>query len=170
MMTRTPEAAARLFLRAATAAELMTPEPVTIPVEATLTETVRLLVDRRLSAAPVVDGKGRPIGVVSRTDIVDHDREAVTFARPVPEYYSRGDLERAAGEPLPSGFQVEQVDRTRVREVMTPAVFAVGPETDTETVVRQMESLDVHRLFVVDRDGVLVGVITSMDIVRNLLP
>jgi CBS domain-containing protein len=170
MISRTHEAAGRLCLRAANAADLMTPEPVTIPVDATLTEAIRLLVDRRISAAPVVDGSGRAIGVVSRSDIVEHDREAVTYARPKPEYYSHADLDRAAGEALPSGFQVEQVDRTRVRDVMTPAVFAVSPEADAETVVRQMESLDVHRLFVVDGDGILVGVITTMDIVRHLLP
>lgn len=170
MTTRTHQAAGPLFLKAATAAELMTPEPVTIPVDTSLTEAVRLLVDRHISAAPVVDSGGRAIGVVSRSDIVEHDREAVTYARRVPEYYSHGDLARAAGEPFPTGFQVEQVDRTRVRDVMTPAVFSVRPEADAETVVRQMESLDVHRLFVVDSEGILVGVITTMDIVRNLIP
>jgi CBS domain-containing protein len=148
----------------------MTSEPVTIPADAPLTEAIQLLVDRHISAAPVVDRGGRAIGVVSRTDIVEHDRETVNFAREVPEYFNRRDLTLAAGEELPAGFQVEAVDRTRVREVMTPAVFAVRPEAPVEEVVRQIVTLNVHRLFVVDSSGVLVGVITTMDIIRNLQP
>ncbi len=159
-----------LALKAVTAAELMTPEPVTIPADATLQEAIVLLIDRHISAAPVVDRSGRSVGVVSRTDIVEHDRERVSYARPALEYYTRGDLERAAGEPLPAGFQVERADRTRVRGVMTPVVFAVRPEAPAEEVVRQLVSLDVHRLFVVDAQGLPAGVITTMDIVRNLLP
>ena len=51
---------------------------------------------------------------------------------------------------------------------MTPAVFAVRPETPTEEVISQMLSLMVHRLFVVASDGVLVGVISALDVLRHL--
>jgi CBS domain-containing protein len=169
-MKATATKGARLALNAATAEDLMTSEPVTIPADATLKEAILLLADRRISAAPVVDRKGRAIGVISQTDILEHDREAVTFARPAPEYYSRRELAHAAGEDVPGGFQVEQVDRTRVREVMTPAVFSVPRSASAAEVIRQLVTLDVHRLFVVDEGGVLAGVITTMDIVRDLLP
>ncbi len=158
----------RVSLKATTAAELMTPEPVTIPQDATLREAVRLLVDRHISAAPVVDDAGKPVGVVSRSDVVEHDREEVEHALQVPEYFSGRDLARSVGEELPRGFQVERVDRTRAREVMTPVVFSVRPEDPVEAVVRQMVAREVHRLFVVDAAGVLVGVISTMDLVRNL--
>jgi CBS domain-containing protein len=148
----------------------MTPKPITIAVDATLKEAILLLADRRISAAPVVDSAGRPVGVVSRADIVEHDRETVAYARQAPEYFSRGDLTRAAGEALPAAFQVEKVDRTRVCDVMTPAVFSVGPEAPVEEAIRYLVNLGVHRLFVVDGKGILVGVITTTDIVRNLLP
>jgi CBS-domain-containing membrane protein len=157
-------------LRAATAVELMTTEPVTIAKDATLTEAVQLLVDRHISAMPVVDDCGRVVGVISRSDVVEHDREAVRHARQAPEYFTHSDLSRAAGEDMPKGFGVEQVDRTRVRDVMTPTVFAVRPETPVEEVLRQLASRDMHRLFVIDADGILVGVISTMDVVRNLLP
>jgi CBS domain-containing protein len=158
----------RIYLNAETAEDLMTAEPVTIPEDATLKEAVALLIDRRISAAPVVDAHRRAIGVVSRSDIVEHDREDVEFARRAPDYYTQRDLTRNAGEELPAGFQVEQVDRTRVRDIMTPAVFAVRPDAPVDEVIRQLLVLDVHRLFVVDESGVLLGVVTSMDIVRKL--
>jgi CBS-domain-containing membrane protein len=55
-----------------------------------------------------------------------------------------------------------------VRDVMTPAVFCVALDTPACRVVEQMCELNVHRLFVVDEDGVMVGVITAMDIIRHL--
>jgi CBS domain-containing protein len=146
----------------------MTPDPVTIPKDATLREATEVLADRHLSALPVVDRDGRPIGVLSGTDIVQHDRETVRLARQVPDYFTHSDLTRAAKEELPKGFQVEQVDRTRVSEVMTPTVFSVLPDTPVAEVIRQFAGLEVHRLFVVDKDGVLQGVVSTMDVIRNL--
>jgi CBS domain-containing protein len=157
-------------LEADTAAELMTTEPVTISQNATLREAIELLIDRHVSAVPVVDTAGRAVGVISRSDIVEHDRETVSHARQAPEYFTRRDLTRAAGEELSSGFQVEQVDRTRVREVMTPALFSVRPGDSAEEVIGQLKTLGVHRLFVLDDAGVLVGVISTSDVVRNLKP
>ena len=51
---------------------------------------------------------------------------------------------------------------------MTPAVFAVAPDTPVRRVVSDMIGLHVHRLFVVDDDGILVGVISTMDVLKRL--
>ena len=51
---------------------------------------------------------------------------------------------------------------------MTPAVFSVTPQTPASKVVAEMLALHVHRLFVVDNTGVLVGVITALDVLRHL--
>jgi CBS domain-containing protein len=55
-----------------------------------------------------------------------------------------------------------------VRDIMTPVVFIVKTDTPVREVVKQMVSLKVHHLFVVDADGALVGVISSLDVLRNL--
>lgn len=158
----------RLSLTADVAADLMTPNPVSIGVGASLHEAIVLLHDRNFGAAPVIDNAGRPVGVISRADILTHDRENVTYARPAPEYYTRHDLRLSNGETLPDDFQVEAVDPTIVGDVMTPAIFSVEPNTSAASVVEQILALNIHRLFVVDDDGVLVGVITSTDILRHL--
>jgi predicted transcriptional regulator len=53
---------------------------------------------------------------------------------------------------------------------MTPVVFSVGLHAALPKVVEQMVDLKVHRLFVVDGNGVLVGVISAVDILRRLAP
>jgi CBS domain-containing protein len=164
-----PKAPARAVLQADTAADLMTANPVSIAEEAPLHEAVMLFTDRGISAAPVIDGAGRPVGVISQADIVTHDREKVDYM-PAGPARRREEVTTGDGEHLRTGFQVVDVDRTRVADVMTPAVFSVAPETPAARVVADMLALNVHRLFVVDEGGVLVGVISTIDILRKLLP
>jgi CBS domain-containing protein len=143
MTTALPVAAARMVLPEKKAAEMMTPSPVSIRQDATVTEAVELLTRREISGAPVIDEAGRPVGVVSRGDILVHDRVAS----------DSGNADR--GE-------------TRVRDIMTPVVFCVSPDAPASRVVREMTDLKVHRLFVVDDLGTLVGVITGLDVLRHL--
>jgi CBS domain-containing protein len=59
-----------LTLNEQTAAELMTPNPVSISEHAAILDAASVLSNRDFSALAVVDDAGRPVGVVSRTDIV----------------------------------------------------------------------------------------------------
>jgi CBS domain-containing protein len=157
-----------LSLAAETAADLMRPNPISIREYATLQEAVALLLDEGFSAAPVVDCAGRPVGVVSRTDIIAHDREKLDEAPQVHEYYDDAEWIEARGKGCGKGFQVVTVDRTQVADIMTPVVFCVAPHTPVRKVVQEMLAFKVHRLFVVDRAGVLVGVISASDILGRL--
>lgn len=170
-MTRSTEVtvSGTMTLSASTAAELMRPNPVSIREDATVHEAVALLTDKGFSAAPVIDDAGHPIGVLSRSDILVHQREKVDYLAPGPDYYRREELTTGKGERLDDReFQVENVDRTLVRDIMTPAVFSVIPETPASKVVAQLLALNVHRLFVVDGTGVLVGVISTTDVLKKL--
>jgi CBS domain-containing protein len=158
----------KLTLRAQTAADLMTAQVVSIDQAAPLHQAVATLVDRGFSAAPVTDAAGRPVGVLSITDVLIHDRNSAVYARPVPEYYFKSDLQSDIGEQT-GGFEVEVADRTPVRDLMTPVVFSVRPDTPARQVIEQMLQLRVHRLFVIDANGVLVGVISMTDVLRRLL-
>jgi CBS domain-containing protein len=157
----------KMILEAVTAKELMCPNPVSIEETATVREGVAFLVDKGFSAAPVIDHAGRPVGVLSRADILVHDREAVHHAAP-PDYYLSTDL--ATEKELSEGFQIEEVDLTSVKDIMTPVVYSVLPEAPVTEVISQMIGLKVHRLFVVDLEGVLLGVISTMDVLRHLRP
>jgi CBS domain-containing protein len=159
--TRTP----RMVLEAAKAKDLMESRPLSIEEKATVREAVAFLVDKGFSAAPVIDSAGRPVGVLSRADILVHDREQVHHVAS-PEYYRGGDF--MTQREMAEGFQVEEVDGTLIREIMTPVVYSVLPEAPVTEVIGQLVGLKVHRLFVVDKNGVLVGVISVMDVLKHL--
>lgn len=131
-------------LRAATAAELMCPELVSVREDAFVPEAVALLTRKGFHAAPVIDDAGRPVGVLSFTDLLvhEHNRKATTTA--------------SAG--------------ARVRDLMTPAVFSVPRTAPARRVIGDLVGLCVHQLYVVDEAGVLVGVITALDVLRHMAP
>jgi CBS-domain-containing membrane protein len=151
----------------ASAADLMVANPISLRADANVREALVLLTDKGYSAAPVIDDAGRPVGVLSRADLLVHDRERAEHLPHTATYYYEQELKSRRGKEVP-GFEVENVDPTTVRDVMTPAVFSVAPDTPAAKVVSEMIGLHVHRLFVVDGAGVLVGVISTMDVLRHL--
>ena len=156
----------RVVLDAATAADLMAPNPVSIAAGASVNEASAFLAHKGFSAAPVIDEAGRPVGVLSQSDIVVHDRESGPYVSGHPEYYERADLS-------PPGIirtDVVNGDPTQVRDIMTPVVFAVSPDTPAFKVIEDMLAHKVHRLFVVGSDGVLIGTISTVDVLRHLRP
>jgi predicted transcriptional regulator len=157
------ETASRATFAGLTAEDLMTANPVSLLDSLTLREAIGVFIDRGISGAPVIDETGRPVGVLTQTDVLVHDRETVKHIAP-PEYESGAPLRSHAWD----GFQIEEVDSTLVRDLMTPAVFAVGKHTPVGRVIEELCALNVHRLFVVDGHGVLVGVISALDVLRRL--
>ena|SRR5207253_2995714 len=137
----------------------MTPNPVSIREDARIPAAIALLADKNLEAAPVIDEAGRPVGVLTQGDILVHEREKQS--RPA-----------VAGGPASSAPQVavECGNDVRVRDLMTPALFSVTPETPAARVVDQLLKLNVKQLFVVDDSEALIGVIGALDIVRRLRP
>lgn len=165
-----PSTAGRLALHADTAADLMTHNPVSVRQDATVRDAVAVLTDRGISGAPVIDAAGRPVGVVTQTDILLHDRDGTGYVPRQAAPDEELDPLFRVGRRLPDGFYVESADPTPVADIMTPGVFAVATDTPAGRVVGEMVALKVHRVFVVDGGGVLVGVIGLFDILRHLRP
>jgi len=148
-----------LTLHAEAAADLMVPNPISLRAEAGIEEAIVLFTQKGIAAAPVIDEAGHPIGVVSRSDLLIHQREHEMHRAGKPDYFFAPTFE--------SNHTLDRGEST-VADLMTPAVFAVSPDTPVQRVVSDMIGLHVHRLFVVDDNGILVGVISTMDVLRRL--
>ena len=151
----------RLTLCADTASDLMVPNPISLRAEASAAEAMRLFTEKGITAAPVIDDSGRPIGVVSRSDLLIHHCEDEKQRGGL--YFRDTSSERVDDAPKASAEMT-------AADLMTPAVFAVSEDTPVHRVVSDMVGLHVHRLrlFVVDDDGILVGIITTMDVLKHL--
>jgi arabinose-5-phosphate isomerase len=67
---------ARLFEQRGDAAidrpirEVMTPEPITVPIGARVAEALEILRRFKISELPVIDADGRPVGLLDITDVI----------------------------------------------------------------------------------------------------
>ena len=122
-------------------ADLMSIDPIVVRPDTTIEEAERLLQEFAISGLPVVDDAGRPIGVISQTDLL------ATVRPPV------GVLIRAK----PSGL--------RVGELMSTPAVTVPIMTPLVEAARQMLEAHVHRLVVIDDHGRAVGVLSATDFV-----
>jgi CBS domain-containing protein len=118
--------------------DVMTIEVVVAQPTTPVKQVARLLADHRLSALPVVDGRGRVLGVVSQADLL-------------------GD-----GRPLADGQPVT------ARAVMTSPAVTVDPQATVTEAARRMQAAGMKRLPVVAGSGRLVGIVSRADLLRPL--
>jgi len=150
-------------LHAETVRELMTHNPLSIQETATVREAADFLYKNKISAGPVIDASGRPVGVISLSDLVwyQHVRGG-EFVPPQGFYFT------TESEMLPPRAPHTHEAAHVVRDIMTPAVFSVKPGDPVLAALKEMHRSKVHRLFVIDEAGTLVGVVSASDVVRDL--
>lgn len=146
-------------VRTMTASDVMTREVTVVRPDLPIDELVEVLSLKRISGAPVVDKTGCLVGVVSETDV------AQVFSHPNPQRrwadFSR-DLWLA---DLLS--EVPMVDvRKRVSDLMNPLTIEVEQSTPLTEVAETMLNLRVHRVIVVDARRHVVGLVSTLDLVR----
>jgi CBS domain-containing protein len=150
-----------------TVADVMTREVTTLSPDVTLKEMDRVLLEQRVSGAPVIEGE-RLVGIVSRSDVIRILYAEQVEAQRVSDFYtspfplSIPSLEHLARD---SRKIADHMIERRVREIMTPDPMTVEPSADLQEVAKLMSSEHIHRL-PVTQDGILVGIVSSLDIVR----
>lgn len=139
----------------ATAKDVMKSDILSVRDDLAVPELVAFLDENQITGAPVVDGSGEFVGVVSVTDIAEAGVEAGGWER-----------DDAVVSADRRGLHVETATR-QVRDIMTPAVYTVSEDTPASQLARAMIGGRVHRLMV-SRKGKIVGIVTSLDLLKLL--
>jgi CBS domain-containing protein len=153
-----------------TAADLMTRRVVTVTMSDSLRDVMALLVEHRVSGAPVVNADGECVGVVSATDILgyeqDHSDEVEESNEEVAQIF---DDESQRWESIRlSAFALERIAAVPVSEVMSRSPITVEPATPAAEVARRMVEHHVHRVLVVDAKRRIKGIVSAFDFVRTV--
>ncbi len=143
--------------------DVMNPDIMTVADDMTTDELARYLTEHEISGAPVVDGQGHLIGVVSMTDIGRQMAEPSEFPSSERSEFYRDTVGDFAREDLAQRFVEERA--VAVRDVMTPVVHQVPASAPVAEAARIMIEHHIHRL-VVTQGREPVGIITSMDLLR----
>jgi CBS domain-containing protein len=145
------------------ARDFMTPDPVTVSKDASVTDAAKLMVTSAIGALPVVDG-GKLIGIVTEGDLIMQD---VKLEFPTYVQLLDGLI---MYPPATARFESElrKAVAASVGDVMTVDPVTVQVDTSLEDVATLFVDSDVSRLPVMDGDN-LVGIISKSDIVRSLI-
>jgi CBS domain-containing protein len=144
------------------ARDVMSKPVVSVHPDTPLREIARLLLDKAISAVPVVDEKGTPIGMVSESDLIRPDRAA-------REAWRQSWLEIfAEGEPLaPELLTWLHSQSHSARAVMSAPVITVSEDTELGEISRVLVAHRIQRVPVV-RDGRVTGIVAREDLLRTL--
>ena len=144
------------------ARDVMSKPVVSVHPDTPLREVARLLLDKGISAMPVVDDKGAPIGMVSEDDLIRPDRAA-------REAWRQSWLETLAeGEPIaPELLGWLHSQNHTARAIMSAPVITVSEDTELSEIARVLVTHRIKRVPVV-RDGRVTGIVARDDVLRAL--
>ena len=141
------------------ARDIMTTELVTVAPSTSVSALAQLLVERKISAAPVVDD-GKLVGLVSEGDLL-HREEVGTEEQPSWWRELFRSTEDRAKAYLKAHGQ-------KAADVMTTSLMTVGPDAEIGEIAEVMERHHVKRVPVVDQ-GRLMGIVSRADLLRLLV-
>lgn len=146
-----------------TARDIMTPDPITVGPDASVTEAAHLMVDNHVGALPVLEGE-RLVGIVTEGDLIMQD---VKLEFPTYIHLLDGMI---MYPPATARFEDElrKAVAASVRAVMTSDVVTVQSDTPIEDVVTLLVDRRVGSIPVLDQER-LVGIVSKSDVVRSLV-
>jgi CBS domain-containing protein len=139
------------------ARDVMASPVINVKPTACVKEVAKLLLERRISAVPVVDDQGEVIGIVSEGDLL-HRAEAGTERR-----HSWRLLGVTGEVTLPEEYV--RAHARKVADIMTRKVISATPETPLHQVAELMETNSIKRVPII-KDGQLVGIISRANLVQ----
>lgn len=147
----------------AVAKDIMHPNVVTVTDTMDLREAAKILVEERISGAPVIDELGNLVGVLSQSDLVEYElttERELTVEAPFYRQPYDDSLDPSRG------FQIEALPADTVKDVMTPYLITIQEDTAIREVAARMAECGIHRVIVVDEDQQICGIVTSLDVLR----
>jgi len=142
------------------ARDVMTKSVVIVRPETKVREIARRLIERNVSAVPVVDAEERVVGIVSEGDLM---RRPESGTERHPSWW----LHLFAGAEDWAQQYVKSHGLTAA-DVMTRSVITTSEETPVEEIATLLEKHRIKRVPIV-RDGRLVGIVSRANLLHGLI-
>jgi CBS domain-containing protein len=143
------------------AKDIMTKEVITVKSETTIEELARLLMKQQISGAPVVDDKGKIVGIVTENDLISKNSRLhiPTILRLFDAYIPLGTSKMES--------DIRKMAASTVEDICTKEIITVDEEASVEYIATIMTEKRIHILPVV-REGKLVGIIGKKDLIKGI--
>jgi len=141
--------------------EIMHKGVMTVNHSASLQEVSSFFIEHGITGSPVVDEQGRPVGVISMSDLTAH---AAGLDKPKDSGY----LKHLWHDDPPHLHDLTfEGDDVPAADVMTEFLIRIDAESEVRELLELMKTARLHRVFVTDQDR-LVGIVTTLDLVMLL--
>lgn len=140
--------------------EIMSIDVVTVSPETHIRDVAKKLLERGVSALPVVDDGGRILGIISEGDLMRR-RESGTERH--PSWWLR-----LLQNPGDTAANYVKSHGQYAKDVMTRKVITVGESTPAGEIAEILEKHRIKRVPVV-RDGKVVGIVSRANLLHGLI-
>jgi CBS domain-containing protein len=164
MCSNLPETRAKEGSVMLKARDMMTKNVVTATPDMEIAQAARLLLENHFNGLPVVDDKGRLIGIICQDDLIVQQKKL-----PLPSLFTFFDGLIPLTSYRSLEKEVDKIVASTVSQAMTPDPITIDPDTSLEDIATLMVGNNIHTLPVVEGDR-LVGIIGKEDVLRTLMP
>ena len=117
---------------------------------------VRLIEENRVSAIPIVDQQGVPVGIVSESDLLLKAQRSELGGTDLMHPRKRRE-------------QRAKADGVIASDLMTTPPITIPIDTTLAEAARKMQERNVRRLVVVDGRGLIAGIVSRSDLLQVFL-
>lgn len=142
------------------AKDIMTRAVISVKPDASVRDAASLLLDKRVSALPVIDDAGKLLGIISEGDLM-HRQESGTTRR-------RSWWLMLVSSPQERAMDYIREHSRKVADVMSRKVVTIEEDTPLEEIADLIEKNRIKRVPVM-RDGRVVGIVSRADLLRGLI-
>jgi CBS domain-containing protein len=146
------------------ARNMMTKVVVTVTPDTEITQAAKLLLENHFNGLPVVDDRGRLIGIICQDDLIVQQKRL-----PLPSLFTFFDGIIPLTSYRSMEKEVDKILASKVSQAMTVDPITIDPDTGLEDIATLMVNNNIHTLPVLE-GGRLVGIIGKEDILRTLMP
>ena len=151
---------ARIEAQTTPVSAIMSTDPVCVKPTLRAERLTLLLIDENIGGVPVVDDDGHAVGMVSKTDLLAEEADRVDAAELAREFPPVGEL-------LADREGAVRVQHT-ASDLMTTPMLTLRESDSVSAAAQMMAGSSIHHLGVVDASGRLIGILSTLDIVRWL--
>lgn len=143
--------------------DIMSKQVITFSPDTEIAHAAKLLLEKRINGAPVVDEAGSLVGILCQSDLVTQQKSL-----PLPSIFTFLDGFIRITSIKQLDRDIQKIAAITVAHAMTPDPFSVRSDTSIEDVANLMVEKSFHTLPVVD-NGKLVGIVGKADILKTLI-
>jgi CBS domain-containing protein len=139
--------------------DCMTLNPTTLKTTDTVDEAIQELLRMGFNGAPVVDpGTDNLVGVVSAFDFLLKENGGALL-----------EMHGTKEEMMEMAQAARKICATTVGHLMTPIACSISPNMSMKEAAAIMTMDRVHRMCVVDDEGKLIGILSTSDVMKDVL-